>query len=264
MAGPHKGLTDMKQLFFMLALLLPVGAWAFPAQVIMPSSAAPTGGGPSGPPVFFTTTNNLGVGANTTATQSLNVGSGANRCLIVKIGFWFDTVARTVSVTYNGTTMTRVPNSPSGDFISALPDGDYCDCFYLMNSASGTHDIVVTFSGQVGGIAVCGEAYSNVNQSSGVGNLTYSGAVGNQTGWPASVSITGSSTQMVLDMMSWNSSPASIVTHTGRVQTANTLGSGVNLATSYMPGPVTIMDWSASSGPGSDEHGLAAFTLQGL
>src|SRR5262249_2160663 len=76
--------------------------------------------------------------------------SGTNRMLLVSVAEVVPT-----SVTYNGVSMTKVTSTPS------------TSVWYLINPASGTHDISVTASS--GGFSVQALSLDNVDQTTGIG-----------------------------------------------------------------------------------------------
>ncbi len=96
--------------------------------------------------------------AGNTGTTSPNIWShictGSNLILFVAVRA--EGVSATVSVTYNGVSMTQAGSkSSSGSEVNFL--------FYLLNPATGTHNVSVTFSGSYGNGASA--SYTGVKQS---------------------------------------------------------------------------------------------------
>lgn len=77
-------------------------------------------------------------------TYAHTVGSLTNGVLYVGVDFYTNGTTVTIGasgVTYNGTTMTRVAQS------ARSPDDDRAEIWRLLAPASGTHNVVITFSG---------------------------------------------------------------------------------------------------------------------
>lgn len=97
-------------------------------------------------------------GINTLSQTSLTVAhtcTGTNLCLIVAVNVSVNTIT---GVTYNGVAMTQVGtvNQSGGN------ENNYL--FGLLNPATGTHNIIATYSGMsTGGLA--GASYAGVKQS---------------------------------------------------------------------------------------------------
>lgn len=108
------------------------------------------------------TNSNQNPGAST-QTLAHNHGGGSDGLLLVTIA-----MANTVSVngmTYNGIAMTQVRQDTSATFSSRYAS------FYLINPASGSNNIVITFSAaQWNPTAIFAQSYSNCG---GIGNTGY-------------------------------------------------------------------------------------------
>lgn len=85
--------------------------------------------------------------------------TGSNLLLTASV-LWFDSAAKTLSgVTYNGVAMTLGTSNASGNYKHSM--------WYLINPATGTHDIVATWSGAINDNAtLIGASYTGAKQSS--------------------------------------------------------------------------------------------------
>ena len=99
-------------------------------------------------------------------TFSHNVGAGSNRLLIVqahvlKVGT--NTFLGASGVTYNGVSMTRI--AAAGSTRSGT------DFWYLINPASGTNDVVVTYNESVGFFHGDAISFNGVHQTLAIGEF---------------------------------------------------------------------------------------------
>src|SRR5205814_1627087 len=90
------------------------------------------------------------------------VGTGSNMVLVV--GLSLEDTAATIlpvkTITYNGAAMTAVPNSIATVGTSTL---NRAALYYLLNPASGSHSVSVSFNGAVNGIAAGSISLSGVS-----------------------------------------------------------------------------------------------------
>lgn len=102
-------------------------------------------------------------GSVTSYTFAYTCGSGSNRLLVVGLAIQPEGADLVTGVTYSGVAMTlaRKQICPPAD---PTADSD-CYLYYLLNPASGTHDVVVTLSssGRVNGSVAAD--YAGVRQS---------------------------------------------------------------------------------------------------
>ena len=127
-------------------------------------------------------------------TISHVVGTGTDRILLV--GASTDPVDMTPvpTATYNGVSMTAVP---SGLVAAGINRAQW---FYLLNPASGTHDIVISWTGGNSYIVAGGISFSGVSQSNPLGTA----ATNSGTSTTASVDVTSSSTAVVVDCLAFD------------------------------------------------------------
>jgi hypothetical protein len=122
------------------------------------------------------------------------------------------------TVTYNGTSMTRITGGVGNCDI--VTGGSYKqDClFYMINPPTGAHDIVASINPSAT-MMVGAETFYNVDQSSPLGNSNFS--IGTTS--PASTTINTSSSQVVVDSVGLNGqSPTSNASQTNLYTGTNT------------------------------------------
>lgn len=163
--------------------------------------------------------------------------SGSDRLLMLGIA-WYDSIDTISSVTYNSVAMTIVPSSSKsiGQYTVVL--------YYLINPASGSNTVAVTFSGGVfdfGGGAV---SFTGADQTTPLGTA----ATASGTSTTPSVAVTSASGEIVLDTL--------IITHSGtltvdgsQTQRWNATGGGYTKYAGSTEGGAasTTMSWSNST-----------------
>lgn len=102
---------------------------------------------------------NYTIDNSSTATFSHTVGTGSNRLLIVSIAREeFGTNRSVTGVTYNSVAMTFAASANHSN------GNNKVSTYYLLAPDSGANNVEVTFSGQVGAIAVTADSYENILQ----------------------------------------------------------------------------------------------------
>ncbi len=132
-------------------------------------------------------------GGSNNITLSFTTGSGGNRLLMVQAE---TNASRSFSgITYNGVAMTQIATKNSLTNDDAI--GAHVELWYLVNPASGTHNIVATMVGSGAG-SLAAASFTNVNQSTPLG--TAATANGTATGTQlSSVSVSTTAGQLVMD-----------------------------------------------------------------
>lgn len=147
-------------------------------------------------------------GSGSSSVTLSHTCSGSDRILIVNAGVHGN--ARTVTdITYNGVAMTYSTEQVNGSALAKVYQ------YYLIAPATGTHDIVVTYSGNadysVGGISLTGADQTSPK-----------GAVGGGTGTgsaPSNAVVTTFANSMVLSGVVWAGQNAGSCSATGTNQT---------------------------------------------
>lgn len=131
------------------------------------------------------------VGSGVTSVTFPHTTSGANRALIVGVSFWDGTAQSISGVTYAGTAMTNIGGATdSAD--------DRAQQWKLSNPATGTNNVIVSFSGSVH--AVCGAvSFTGAHQTTASLTGTQATATGN-SGTP-SVNVSSASGEIVIDTL---------------------------------------------------------------
>ncbi len=203
-------------------------------------TAPPAGGG--------VTEDNSGTStasACSTATLSFTTGSGSNRLLLV--GAETGAGETYTAVTYNGTSMTQLSTQDSGT--------THIELWYLLNPASGAHNIVGTLSSTLHGCTLDAVSYANVNQVTPFGTAaTNSGTTTGLQSTSNTVSTT-SAAQVVFDVLGADVSE-SIAPGSGQTQLVNFPGTGgfYPLGESSAPGTgaAVNMNWAVNSADWAD------------
>lgn len=161
--------------------------------------------------------------------------AGTNRLLRVNV-MHYDSSDDVSGVTYNGVAMTAVP---SGD----ATNGQYwLSTFYLIAPDTGTHDVIVTVTGNVFDIGITAVSYTDVHQSVPLGTAVT--ATGTSTA--PSVTVSSASDELVDDGLIIVNS-GSLTVDTGQTQRVNTTTSNafIKYATSTESGAAsTVMSWT--------------------
>lgn len=89
-------------------------------------------------------------------TISYTRPTASNALLVVSTAFWDSN--STSTVTYNGVSMTKAYNSDYGEVY-------HSEIWYLAAPASGTNDVVLTFTGTVADLVVGVSTFSGIDQS---------------------------------------------------------------------------------------------------
>lgn len=174
-------------------------------------------------------------------TFSHTIGSSAN-FLLVGISY-FDSFGKNVnSVTWNGVSMT---NGGSRELVGATFKTQF---FYLTAPATGTRNVVVTFSASIDDTVIGAVSFNGVNQSTPIGSLA--GADG--TGTDLSVTATSATGELVVDVFCLNGGTP-VTPGAGQTQRYFATGSAGNIrgGVSTKAGATsTNMTWTQSSSGG--------------
>ena len=206
--------------------------WAIGAVPIKPSGGSAPAGEGSG-------------ASGSTQRTSISVShtaSGAERLMLVGVGMHHFNSETVSTVTYNGASLSPVGAVNSGTDTRV-------EIWRLIAPATGTHDVVITFSASLRYGAKAGTmTFTNVDQTTPLG--TFAPNSGNSAG-PATVDVTSASDELVFDTVSCRSCISLTV---GAAQderwNLDTLGSGsasnqTLAAASTEPGSGTVtMSWT--------------------
>lgn len=190
-------------------------------------------------------------------TNSITIGSGANRILVAMVNTTGDIPT---AVSLDGTTaLTMVTGSNITD-----GTGSNSSLWYLINPPSGSHTITVT-SGQQNGTAIL-SSWTGVNQTTPFGTLVENTVV---TAASDTLSVTGTTGSVLLDFMAqvWNDTqadPAAGQTRLGDVDAGGSLGPSAKVNASYKAATSGSMTMAPSSGGISGPHiGIALMPATG-
>lgn len=120
--------------------------------------------------ITFIDSDNIGANNVQNVTRSRTVAVGLKQILVVYVhsetevgtnGADYNTDGVVTGITYDGVALTKL-RSQQGDNGSSAAR---VEVWYLVNPNSGTHDIVVTRTGQVAGSKVGSHLFAGVNQS---------------------------------------------------------------------------------------------------
>lgn len=164
--------------------------------------------------------------------------SGSNRLLVVWVSY-YDSFDTPTGVTYNGVAMTAIPSSTAAN-------GDYKIAgYYLINPATGTNNVVISFTGSMFDIGAGSVSFTDAHQTTPLGTAVT--ATGTST--TPSVTVSSAAGEIVLDGL--------VIVHSGTLtvdgsQTqqwkANTGNAFIKYAGSTEGGAAsTTMSWSNST-----------------
>lgn len=164
--------------------------------------------------------------------------SGSNRLLVVWVSY-YDSLDTPTGVTYNGVAMTAIPSSTAAN-------GDYKIAgYYLINPATGTNNVVISFTGSMFDIGAGSVSFTDAHQTTPLGTAVT--ATGTST--TPSVTVSSAAGEIVLDGL--------VIVHSGALtvdgsQTqrwkANTGNAFIKYAGSTEGGAAsTAMSWSNST-----------------
>lgn len=165
--------------------------------------------------------------------------SGSNRLLVVWVSY-FDSADAPTGATYNGVAMTAIPSSTAAN-------GNYKIAgFYLIAPATGTNNIVVSFSGAMSDMGAGAVSFTDADQTTPLGTAVT--ATGTNT--TPSVTVTTSAGEIVVDGL--------VIVHGGtltvdgsQIQRWNSIASNgfqkYAGSTETAAGASTSMDWNNSS-----------------
>jgi hypothetical protein len=184
--------------------------------------------------IAFDSSSSFG-GNGVSLTWAHTVGSGSNRILIV--GVSIHTTGSINSVTYAGVNLTKVGSISNIGVISS-------ELWYLVNPASGTHDVIVTASESVLNLAAGGMSYTGVDQANPLG--TYASATGFSNAM--SVDVSSAVNELVVDSVAvWTGLVAAPSAGAGQTQRWNVYQNSASGAGSDEPGAATVtMSWSTT------------------
>lgn len=130
-------------------------------------------------------------GSVSSTTFSHTVGTGSARYLVVGTVFRGGTNRIATAVTYNGVAMTKIGSDQT--------NAGACNSniWGLANPASGTNDVVVTYSGSGNTMQVVASSYTGVNQTSAVD--TNNGTTGSGTTFSPTVTTTADNCWVILN-----------------------------------------------------------------
>lgn len=114
--------------------------------------------------------------------------SGSNRLLVVWVSY-FDSADAPTGATYNGVAMTAIPSSTAAN-------GDYKIAgYYLINPATGTNNVVISFTGPMFDIGAGSVSFTDAHQTTPLGTAVT--ATGTST--TPSVTVSSAAGEIVLD-----------------------------------------------------------------
>ena len=183
-------------------------------------------------------------GSTTSLTYSYNVGTGANRLLLVNLVG--DTNADDItSVTYNGTAMILI-----GKVHAAANNWEYL--YYLLNPTSGAHNVVITANTAHYLLSQAGSWY-NVRQTSQPDASTTNTTVVGSTSFSSSLTTVASGSLVVEGLWSYGhlapgAGASPIVTDAAFDGAGIFASSGSPVSPAGLVGMTTISDGTLSSG----------------
>lgn len=187
--------------------------------------------------VGSTGTKNDGTGTTHTLSYTLN---GSANFLLARIQ-WNEVGDTISSVTWDGGAMTAAGS------VAADGDDHKCVIYYLASPATGTRNLVVTFSGAVGGAFIGADGYSGVDTTTPVSDYTTGISVGSAAS-PASITIDSATDDLVVDLLGWAWNGATMTVGAGQtedVNLADTLFGGSHAGCSSEPGATSVtMSWT--------------------
>ncbi len=151
---------------FVALLLLPASSWAALAVDATASCA----------------------GSGVSSLTCAHTVSGANRLLVVWVSY-FDSADAPTGATYNGVAMTAIPSSTAAN-------GNYKIAgFYLIAPATGTNNIIVSFSGSMMDMGAGAVSFTDAHQTTPLGTAVT--ATGTST--TPSVTVSSAAGEIVVD-----------------------------------------------------------------
>jgi hypothetical protein len=179
------------------------------------------------------------------ASWTHNVGSGSDRILIVGLATE-DTntsVLNVSSITCNGAAMTAVANSSATAGSSTF---DKTQLFYLLNPASGSNTIAVTFGGAVNGVSAGSISLNGVAQNAPAAAAIATATSGNTISASIAVATAGS---WLVSVANSGASNASLTAGSGQTKRWGIAqGSSGGAGSTAAPATGTVStNWTASS-----------------
>ncbi len=168
--------------------------------------------------------------------------TGANRILLV--GIFRASASRISAITYAGEAMTNL--------VTIDTNSVYLSVWYIVNPASGTNAISVTFNGTYTYVIGGGVSYTGVNQADPVGTPVGTQASANNI----SHNIASAANQVVVDFVGVGASPTLGAGQTIRMQSSRYAG---YCYASDAPGaaPNVAMSWTVGSVVWIDSGGVS-------
>jgi hypothetical protein len=185
-----------------------------------------------------------------TLTASGITPAGSNRFGLVKVAYF--AAATISSVTWGGTNIT------SNAIKTAVHDGANRKThawFYILDPPASAADVVVTTSAASFDFFIIVEAWSDVDQSTPYGSLTFTADGTGQTAVPAALNVSSATGEVVTDCYyQWQctSPPATLDVGAGQTSIVELEGSSSNgaaMASSYRAGAASVdMGWTNEAG----------------
>jgi hypothetical protein len=172
----------------------------------------------------------------TTITWS-HTCTGSELGLLVGVSYRNDVAQTITGVTYNGVAMTSVGTIANGGTVAV-------DIWKLSAPASGAHNVVVTFSANVGRAVTGAVSFTGAHQTTASLTGTFASATGTSTA--PSVAVTSAAGEIVLDTVGINSSTVDATVGAGQTSLWN---------------DVTANGGADKEGAGSTEAGAASVTM---
>jgi hypothetical protein len=183
--------------------------------------------------IAFDAANSGNADSTNTVTFALNVVSATNGIIVVNVVSDSATLAnRTVSsVTWNAVNLTNI----AGATVDSSPNRS--EIWYLLNTATtGSHNVVVTMGGSVGGIGSGAMSFTGVDQTSPIDATASNSGTGN----PSKAIVTVADNAWIAEGCLINTSSASLAVNSSQTQKWNVtdLTDGIQFAGGYR-GPMT-------------------------
>lgn len=184
-------------------------------------------------------------GSVSSTTLSHTVGTGSARYLVVGTVFRGGANLVATAVTYNGVAMTKIGSDRT--------NAGACNSniWGLVNPASGTNDVVVTYSGTGNTMLVVASSYTGVHQTNPVDNNT--GTTGTGTTFTASLTPVAGNCWSVTNVGSDAKTPTFVSGISTVRQTNSTVQLFLDSGASLNAGVANALDFSQSSGAWSYE-----------
>lgn len=206
---------------------------------------------PLGPPVFDAASSGVADGATSGTLSWSHTCTGSNRAIILGISY-FSSGFSITSIKYAGVDLVSIGGQCAPTVFLC------CEQYKLSNPASGANSLVITYTGTltlVGGLV----SYTNANQDTA--NLTGTQAIANGSTSPATVNVTSSVNEAVVDVAVMNDGVA-VTVGGGQTQRWNALTAGStirNVGSTELGAASVTMSWTFS---GTHEWAISGVSVK--